>query len=85
MKAHHMKDELTVTLSEMEENFWKVAEKKLAATWSSPQSAKNYFPARYLEGKEKSSGSAGSPRSGSPIPSSRPSSDTSPTSESAPK
>lgn len=66
-KAHSMKDELSVTLTEMEENFWKVAEKKLAATWSSPQSARNYFPQNYLDKEKKKKGTRGS---GSASPSS---------------
>jgi len=54
-KAHSLKDELSVTLSEMEENFWKVAEKKLAATWSSPGNAKDYIPRRYNSGSKPAS------------------------------
>jgi len=49
-EAKSMRQEVEVktkeTEREMEENFWKVAERKLAATWSSPHSAKNYFPSR---------------------------------------
>jgi len=78
--AHKMKEELHVTLREtereLEENFWKVAEKKLAATWSSSSSAKNYFPRRKTRDPDAISDSprsSGTPRSkglsGSPPPS----------------